>query len=126
MTADKKVLFISETDNSTMSFVSTAYKPQARIVYNKLLKTTKKLPDTVIQLADFIDVKGMKSQGNQMTKLKVKEVVLNVPEEGEEQWPEIIIPEKTIVESVDDEPSETMEWDVSKGDDENSDQAKLF
>ena len=126
VTADKKVLFISETDNSTMSFVSTAYKPQARIVYNKLLKTTKKLPDTVIQLADFIDVKGIKSQGNQMTKLKVKEVVLNVPEEGEEQWPKIIIPEKTIVESVDDEPSETMEWDVSKGDDENSDQAKLF
>ena len=84
------------------------------------------MPDSVIELTDFIEVKGMKSQGNQMTKLKVKEIVLNVPEEGEEQWPEIIIPEKEVIDSVDDQPSETMEWDVSKDEDENSDQAKLF
>ena len=126
VTTDKKTLFISETENSHLDLVSTAYKPMARIVYNKLLKATKNLPDTELNLAEFIDVKGMKSQGNQMTKLKVKEVLLDHPIEGGEPWPE---PEKpvstddTTVEAIEDVASETVEWDVDK-DDES--QAKLF
>ena len=59
-----------------------------RIVYNKLLKETKNLPDNEVALAGFIDVKGMKAQGNQLTKLKVKEVVLTHPIEGSEPWPD--------------------------------------
>ena len=128
VTTDKKTLFISESENSQLDLVSTAYKPMARIVYNKLLKATKNLPDTELNLAEFIDVKGLKSQGNQMTKLKVKEVLLDHPIEGGEPWPE---PEKPIstddvtVEAVEDVASETVEWDVDK--DENDDsQATLF
>ena len=126
VTTDKKVLFISETEGSTLDMVSTGYKPQARIVYNKLLKATKNLPDTIINLADFIDVKGMKSQGNQMTKNKVKEIIVNIPEGGEEAWPE---PENSIVteiEAVEDEEATTVEWDVKNEEDNDSDQAKLF
>jgi hypothetical protein len=38
-----------------------------------------------MQLADLIEVKGMKAQGNQLTKLKVKEIVLTHPiDEGKE------------------------------------------
>ena len=88
ITSDKRVSFISEGEGSYMDCVSTAFRPVVRIVYNKLLKETKNLPDNEVSLADFIDVKGMKAQGNQLTKLKVKEVVLTHPIEGSEPWPE--------------------------------------
>jgi len=135
---DKKVLFISESEGSYMDLVSTAYKPIARIIYNKLLKATKKLPDTEVKLDEFIDIKGMKSQGNQMTKLKVKEIVLDHPIEGGEPWPEPEKPEIPVVEETstekddenveakDDSAPTTMEWDLSKKEDDDKDQAKLF
>ena len=130
VTTDKKVLFISEAEGSTLDIVSTAYQPKARIIYNKLLKATKNLPDTEVDLANFIEVKGMKSQGNQMTKLKVKEIVLEHSIEGDEPWPE---PEKAKVtkedgeeiEGEEEDESTTIEWDIKKND-EDSDQPKLF
>jgi topoisomerase-4 subunit A len=134
VTTDKRVSFISEGAGSFMDLVSTAYRPEAKIVYNKLLKETKNLPDNVINLADMIDVKGMKAQGNQMTKLKVKEIVLTHPiDEGKEPWPE---DEVVVTETIENEIEEadeqgdttTMEWDLTKknDEDEDSDQMKLF
>ena len=141
VTIDKKVLFISESAGSFMDTVSTAYRPNVRIVYNKLLKETKNLPDNEVNIADFIEVKGMKAQGNQLTKLKVKEIVLTHAIEGTEPWPdEIQEPEELdadvdAIEGVDGaEDSEdsddgvpdgtTVEWDLTKKDDE--DQMTLF
>jgi topoisomerase-4 subunit A len=132
VTSDKKVSFISESEGSYLDVVSTAYRPIARIVYNKLLKETKNLPDNEVQIADFIDVKGMKAQGNQLTKLKVKEIVLTHAIEGEEPWPddkpdeEIIDPENPDGEPEDSPEGEspTVEWDMTKKDDE--DQMTLF
>ena len=88
VTQDKRVSYISEAPGSYLDVVSTAFRPEARIVFNKLLKETKNLPDQVLNLADLIDVKGMKAQGNQMTKMKVKEIVLTHPiDESPEPWP---------------------------------------
>ena len=130
VTQDKKVSFISESEGSYMDVVSTGYQPKVIISYNKLLKATKNLPDTEVDLADFIDVKGMKAQGNQLTKLKVKEVTLSP--DSVLEWPE---PEKKEVpksensedDSEDDETRNTMEWDIEKpSDDDDDGQAKLF
>jgi topoisomerase-4 subunit A len=133
---DKRVSFISESAGSYMDIVSTAYRPEAKIVYNKLLKETKNLPDNVVNLADLIDVKGMKAQGNQMTKLKVKEIVLTHPiDESPEPWPELKVntevgedADTEILEEDDDEgPTPSMEWDLTKKEEEdNEDQIKLF
>jgi topoisomerase-4 subunit A len=105
-------------------------------VYNKLLKETKNLPDNIIQLADFIDIKGLKAQGNQLTKLKVKEIVLTHPIEGTEPWPEEEQQYVDDAEAVDDseEGTEetstdgtTVEWDFTKGKEEgDEDQMTLF
>jgi topoisomerase-4 subunit A len=131
ITSDKRVSFISESEGSYLDVVSTAYRPKARIVYNKLLKETKNLPDNEVQLADFIEVKGMKAQGNQLTKLKVKEVVLTHPIEGDEPWPN----EEPIAldfEGDGDEAgsgedgSATIEWDLTKTDDDEENQPTLF
>lgn len=128
VTSDKKVSFISESEGSYMDVVSTAYQPNIKIVYNKLLKETKNLPDNEVQLADFIDVKGMKAQGNQLTKLKVKEIVLTHPVEGIEPWPEDVVEtiddELVEEESAEDSDDTTVEWDLTKNDDD--DQMTLF
>ena len=88
VTTDKKVSFISDAEGSELEVATTAYKPEVRIIFNKQLKATKNLPDRIERLDEFIDVKGMKSQGNQLTKSKVKEVELTHPIEGDEPWPD--------------------------------------
>ncbi|MEN9743017.1 MAG: hypothetical protein RLZZ65_822 [Bacteroidota bacterium] len=128
VTQDKRVSFISEAPGSYMDLVSTAFRPEARIIFNKLLKETKNLPDQVLNLADLIDVKGMKAQGNQMTKMKVKEIILtHAIDEGKEPWPdqqEVQVEEE--LEEIDDAETPTMEWDLSKKEDDNPDQIPLF
>ena len=127
VTQDKRVSYISETQGSYLDVVSTAFRPEARIVFNKLLKETKNLPDQVLNLADLIDVKGMKAQGNQMTKMKVKEIVLtHTIDESPEPWPqaEEILEETELLEDEAETPS--MEWDLSKKEDDNPDQIPLF
>ena len=89
ITSDKRVRFISEAKGSVLSAFSTAFDPEVTVVFNKQLKETKNLPDKIIQLGDFIEVKGMKARGNQLTKYKVKEVLLNhAISEGKTPWPE--------------------------------------
>jgi topoisomerase-4 subunit A len=134
VTSDKKVSFISEGEGSYLDVVSTAYRPKIKIIYNKLLKETKNLPDNEIQLADFIDIKGMKAQGNQLTKLKVKEIVVVPQDEIEEQWPEELNQVEIGEAEMDDEEEDsdeatdgtTVEWDLTKKDDEDEEQMKLF
>ena len=121
--SDKKVSFISEAENSALDVVSTGFKPIIKIVYNKRLKETKDLPDKEVNLASFIDVKGMKSIGNQLTKLKVKSIELTHAINGGEPWP---VPEEEQVEqtpvaeneaqpaaSGEEGPIE-VEWDLSE------------
>lgn len=138
VTSDKKVSFISESEGSYLDVASTAYRPVVRIVYNKLLKETKNLPDNEVNIADFIDVKGMKAQGNQLTKLKVKEIVLTHTIEGDEPWPEDevqVVDLETDDESGDTSETDeeggapTMQWDLTKKEednDEGKDQMSLF
>lgn len=124
-TSDKRISFISESEGSYMDLVSTSYRPEFRIVYNKLLKETKNLPDNILNVADLIDVKGMKAQGNQVTKLKVKEIVLTHEVDGGEPWPEDVEVEDETndVEQEEDNTDNTIEWDLSE---DNQNQGKLF
>lgn len=134
--SDKRVVFITEHEKSELNVVSTSYQPKIKIVYNKRLKETKNLADKEIDLTDFIDVKGMKSIGNQLTKLKVKEVILSHEISGGEPWPEI---EEEIVEPIENKTVATeeegpveVEWDIEeekKGSpikDIDEDQPELF
>ena len=131
--SDKRVSFISEFEGSYLQVVSTAYRPEIRVVFNKQLKETKYLPDQVLNLADLIDVKGMKAQGNQVTKMKVKEILLTHEiAEGKEPWPADEVPfevEGNVSIDEDGEASDvatdgSIEWDLTKKDED--DQPTLF
>lgn len=119
--SDKKTPFISETEGSYLDVVSTAYEPKIKIIYNKRLKETKDLPDKEVDLNEFIDVKGMKSQGNQLTKLAIKDVELIGPIEGDEPWPDPEGKEEEVkeekeddVKSEDSESPVEIEWNIEK------------
>ncbi|HLV40714.1 MAG TPA: DNA gyrase/topoisomerase IV subunit A [Brumimicrobium sp.] len=124
VTTDRRVPFISETEGSELNAVSTAYEPEVRIVYNKLLKATKHLPDRIVRLDEFIDVKGMKSIGNQLEKLKVKEIELTHPIQGDTPWPdeeEEIEGEEDIKDDADDSSDNDNSDDEDKGGDDGDD-----
>lgn len=88
---NKEELFISEHEGSQLEIVSTDYKPVAEVVFSKIKGVQK--DNLVIELEEFIAVKGIKAQGNQLTTDKIKQINLLDPlpfEEPEEKEPEDI------------------------------------
>ena len=106
----KSYSFIDE--NCELVLISLDYMPKVKISFNKRLKETKDLEDKIVSLNEIIDVKGDKAQGNQLTKLKVKDITLVDVIPGEE-WPEEIIPSETLEIKDDSE-------DVESNTDENN------
>jgi topoisomerase-4 subunit A len=102
-----------------MEVVSTAYLPRIVVSFNKRLKETKNLPDKEIDLNEFIDVKGMKTQGNQLTKLKVKDIELAHAIAGDVPWP--VEEEKVKSAAQQDEESDDEEETYLDGDDNDVD-----
>jgi topoisomerase-4 subunit A len=85
VTTDKMVLFIPDKEGAYLDVVSTDFNPLIKLVYSKRYKETKFLNDKIIELHDFIDVKGMKTLGNQLTKLPTKDILL-LKSKDEELW----------------------------------------
>lgn len=69
--SDKPVLFISETPGSVLDLISLNWRPQALIKFDKRSNDRE---DEIIDLEEFISVKGLKAQGNKLTKYKVKSI----------------------------------------------------
>jgi len=65
------VLFISETPGSVLDLISLNWRPQALIKFDKRSNDRE---DEIIDLEEFISVKGLKAQGNKLTKYKVKSI----------------------------------------------------
>lgn len=84
----KKHLFIPDESGTELIVVSTQFNPKVSVTFNKRLKETKDLEDKIYELNGIIDVKGVKAQGNQLSKLKIKDISLLPTEKGEE-WPEL-------------------------------------
>lgn len=78
-TINKKISFILDTPGSALNFATTKTEPIVKISFVKDGKNTT--PDLELNLAEFIDVKGMKAMGNKMSKYKVKEVEDITPKE---------------------------------------------
>ena len=70
----KKVSFINEAPGSKLTLVSIAEDPQVVVKFAKDKKWVYEPME--IHLAEFIDVKGLKAQGNKLSNLKVAEVIL--------------------------------------------------
>jgi topoisomerase-4 subunit A len=123
VTSDKMVSFISEGEGAYMDVVSTDFNPIISISYSKRYKETKHLKDKVIELKDFIDVKGMKILGNQLTKLPVKDIAL-LPSKPEDAWEVIEEDLEDAVEENEVEENEEKEEVVEKAEREEKEITK--
>ncbi|RDC56063.1 DNA gyrase/topoisomerase IV subunit A [Pedobacter chinensis] len=79
----KKTIFISEEPKSRLLFLTA--NPGAKIIVD-VLKGKTQIPETLdLSLAELIDVKGLKANGNRLSPHDVQKVVLEEPEiEAEE------------------------------------------
>lgn len=99
-TTNIQSFFANENPKSFLEFVTTEAGATAELVFPKI-KDKQKDPETV-DLDEFITVKGIKAIGNQLTKDKVKNINITIPEPPEiiEEEPE---PEELSEEDPDDD-----------------------
>jgi len=80
---DKKVCFISEHEDSFLELASTDYNTIIELAFAKPRGKDAK-PNELINLREFISVKGLKAMGNKLSYEKVKSVDRLLPEEAAE------------------------------------------
>lgn len=104
---NREEVFITEHPNSNLEIVSTEWKPVAEIEFTKERNKDRKA-NIVVNLEEFITIKGIKAQGNQLTAEKVNAVNLldpipyNPPEEMPAQEIEVV-DEETVDEHEESE-----------------------
>ncbi|MBQ4801917.1 DNA gyrase/topoisomerase IV subunit A [Aquimarina sp. MMG015] len=131
--ADREETFISDHQKSFLEIVSTDYRPIAEIVYNKIRGKDQR-PNDEISLEDFISIKGIKAQGNQLTTEKVRQINLLDPLPYDEP-DDIPAEEIEVVEEESVTPDSKISGDVESGngvsldgedDDGDGEQTSLF
>ena len=72
---NREEFFITEHKNSLLEIITTDWKPVIEIVYTKDRNKEQK-PNTIVNIDEFISLKGIKAKGNQLTNSKVKQINL--------------------------------------------------
>jgi topoisomerase-4 subunit A len=94
--------FISDHPSSVLELVSTDWRPVAKIAFAKERGKDRR-EDQLINLEQFINIKGVSALGNQLTKFKVNQIDLaeSLPYTPPEKTPadEIEVVEEEIVEN---------------------------
>jgi topoisomerase-4 subunit A len=134
----KEESFISDHANSQLEIVSTDWRPMVDVEFTKERGKDRK-PNMEVNLEEFISVKGINAQGNQLTKDKINQISLldSLPYEAPKEIhaDELeVVDEETLTNDLNDENSEeksdkTTSSKDSGDDDLNVDeqgQAKLF
>ncbi len=120
--------FISEHPKSQLEIVSTDWKPMAEVVFAKERGKDRK-DNLQVNLEEFIDVKGISAQGNQLTKDRVNQINLldplpyEAPEEVHADELEVV-DEKEVSKESDDESANDL--DNSEGETDDEGQITLF
>ena len=117
---NKEETFISLNKNSFLEIVSTDWKPVVELVYNKE-RNKEQRPNTSIDVEEFISIKGIKAQGNQLTGYKVKQINIL---ESKVYVPPIEVSANEI--EVIDENEIKIELNVSGENDTDKGQTTLF
>ncbi|MGB8703740.1 MAG: DNA gyrase/topoisomerase IV subunit A, partial [Gillisia sp.] len=121
---DKEEQFIGENPKNYLEIVSTDYIPQAELVYSKIRGKDQK-ENEIINIEEFISVKGIKALGNQLTTEKIKQINLmeSLPYEEPEVKLEDIEVEEDSEEENDVSISKKATFTVNKS---TESQTKLF
>ncbi|HZW62045.1 MAG TPA: DNA gyrase/topoisomerase IV subunit A [Flavobacteriaceae bacterium] len=112
---NKEETFISEHPNSQLELVSTDWKPMAEVEFTKERNKDRR-DNLVVNLEEFIAVKGIKALGNQLTTDKVNQINLldSLPYEAPEETPAVdieVVDEETLVSDQDTDEDKTSSDD---------------
>ena len=124
-TEEKEEIFISEHSKSQLEIIAVDYRPMAEVVFSK-----RSLDKKEINFEEFIAVKGIKAQGNQLTTDKIKQVNLlaSLPyEEPEEQVvEEVEVLEEEVISTSEELPaSAAINKNTSKEENNTSDDGQI-
>jgi topoisomerase-4 subunit A len=108
---NKEEIFITEHEKSQLEIVSTDWRPVAEVIYAKVKGVQKE--NQVVDLEQFIAVKGIKALGNQLTTDKIKQINLLDPLPYEEVLDE---PEITTDETS-EEGNDIQDFNIELDDD---------
>ena len=125
---DKEEQFIGDHEKSYLELVSTDYIPQVELVFAKV-KGKDPRPDQIINLEDFISVKGVKALGNQLTTDKVKQINLldPIPYFAQEvELEELEVEDEEVVNSIDNKSIILSESELKEKKKNDESQTKLF
>ena len=122
---NKEEMFISANKGSFLELISTDWKPVIEVVFNKV-RNKEQRESLKIIFDEFITIKGIKAQGNQLSSFKIKQVN---PLEPIEYVPPIETPANEIEvvdEHIVDENIVDNVDNNDKLDDSTSNQVTLF
>ncbi len=100
---NKEEVFISEHPKSQLEIVATEYRPMAEVLFSK-----RNLEPILLNFEEFISIKGIKAQGNQLTADKIKQVNMLEP----------LLYEPPILEEVEVNDEEIINNNVDTSDDD--------
>ena len=113
-TEDKEEVFISDHSKSQLEIIVVDYRPMAEVVFSK-----RSLENKEVNFEEFIAIKGIKAQGNQLTADKIKQVNLlaslpyDEPEDLEVEEVEVVeeevIKHSETIQETDDEKTPSKE-----------------
>ena len=113
---NKEELFITNHKNSNLEIVSTDWKPMAEVEFTKERGKDRK-DNLIVNLEEFIAIKGITALGNQLTKEKVNQINLldplpyEPPEEVHANDIEVV--DETEISSDSNEASEDESQNIS-------------
>ena len=117
-TEEKEEVFISEHSKSQLEIIVVDYRPVAEVIFSK-----RSLDKKEINFEEFIAVKGIKAQGNQLTTDKIKQVNLldSLPFEEPEELAaeEVEVVEEEVI-SASEETSASAEINKNTTEEENN------
>ena len=117
-TEEKEEVFISEHSKSQLEIMVVDYRPVAEVIFSK-----RSLDKKEINFEEFIAVKGIKAQGNQLTTDKIKQVNLldSLPFEEPEELAaeEVEVAEEEVISSS-EETSASAEINKNTTEEENN------
>jgi len=121
---EKEEIIITEHKDSQLELVSTDYIPRIEIEYTKERGKDRK-PNDIVNLQEFINIKGIKAMGNQLTAEKVNQidVIEPIPFEPPESKPAEDI---DVVDEEDVSSEDSPEKDEDKPQSSSNDQPTLF
>ncbi|PWH81508.1 DNA gyrase/topoisomerase IV subunit A [Algibacter marinivivus] len=128
----KEESFISDHPNSQLEIVSTDWKPMAEVIFAKERGKDRK-ENLEVNLEEFIDIKGVSAQGNQLTKERVNQVNLldplpfEAPEEVHADELEVVDEKEVSTETAKGEANNSSEINTDTIDDSDDEgQITLF